>query len=666
MTETNHFLVLGLGSLGQHCVLALKEFGVRVVGIEAQAPTEWELPEVRLLLDELVLGDMCQDQTLHQAQIAHCRAALLVTSNERINAEAAIAIRQLNPRTRLVVRSSKENLNRLLSDQLGNFCAFDPTSLPALTFAIAALGTETLGFFNLDGHWLRVVRRQIHAHDPWRDRLPLHEIDSRQRRLLTYTPTDQLAPVSPLGDWSADQRLQTGDTVIYLETAESFFLAQQQQQLSRFAQLRQARLPLLRWSQVKQWGQRFFQMSFQQQFRRVAIFSGLIVLLLLGLGTMLLSSYLPGISGLQAFYMTAILLLGGYGDLFGDVEAALTLPWWLQLFALSLTLAGTAFVGILYALLTESLLRAQFQFNRQRPQVPNQYHTLLVGLGRVGQRTALWLEEFKQAVVGIALNDKTPPTLLPHLPLITGNLRQSLEDANVRTAKSVIVATDDEMLNLEVALTTRSLNPAAHLAIRTSGQRLSNHLTHLFPEAQILCTYAVMAEAFAGAAFGENILSLFRIHNQTILVTEYQIEAVDTLHNSLISDIAQGYGVIPILHQRPHQPAQLMPSEDQLVKPGDRLVILATIEGLQWVEQGQKHPKHCHIHLEATTSESARFEGAQIIARTTGCSLQTANDLMQNLPQRLPLPLYPRQGQRLQRMLNRARLRASIHFGENV
>ena len=37
----------------------------------------------------------------------------------------------------------------------------------------------------------------------------------------------------------------------------------------------------------------------------------------------------------------------------------------------------------------------------------------------------------------------------------------------------------------------------------------------------------------------------------TILVTEYRIEAEDSLHGLLLADVAYGYGVIPIIYQQP-------------------------------------------------------------------------------------------------------------------
>jgi len=39
----DHFLVCSLGSMGQHCVKLLKEFGVTVVAINISQPGSWEV-----------------------------------------------------------------------------------------------------------------------------------------------------------------------------------------------------------------------------------------------------------------------------------------------------------------------------------------------------------------------------------------------------------------------------------------------------------------------------------------------------------------------------------------------------------------------------------------------------------------------------------------------
>ncbi|MGK7948917.1 MAG: NAD-binding protein, partial [Xenococcaceae cyanobacterium] len=136
---SDYFIICGLGSLGQHCIVSLKEFNVKIMAIERQLPINWEIESLQDSLVDLVIGDCRHNNILLQAKITQCRAAIIVTGEEGVNIETAIAIRQLNPQTRLVVRSGQTNLNQLLSQQLGNYIAFEPTELSTVAFSLAAL-----------------------------------------------------------------------------------------------------------------------------------------------------------------------------------------------------------------------------------------------------------------------------------------------------------------------------------------------------------------------------------------------------------------------------------------------------------------------------------------------------------------------------------------------
>jgi Trk K+ transport system NAD-binding subunit len=686
----DRFLVCGLGSLGQHCVLALKEFGAIAIAIDRDPPQNWEIPNLPDLLADFMVGDCRQNQVLEAAQIKRCRAVLLVTNSEQVNTETALAVRQLNPHARLVVRSAKENLNQLLSQQLGNFIAFDPAQLSTSALAMAAFGTETLGLFDLDGQKLRIIKHQIDGVNSipskaaslpethWLNTRRLHELDTRTRRIIAHTP--QFARFSPnLHQWEPEAIVSAGDTLVYIEAIDSFSLQSVGASLCgsthhplvtsnrRSRQHRGVKALYRRFENLKRQLAEFWQLSWQQQIRRVALLSSFVVLALLFAGTVLLQWYYPQSTWISAFYATAWLLLGGYGDLFGNFPSNATIPWWLQLFSLGLTVSGTIFVGVLYALLTEALLSAKFQFVKQRPPVPSQNHVAIIGLGRVGQQVAASLQELRQPLVGITLNPDLDPTIFPQMPLITGNLTEALAKANLATAKSVAVVTDDEILNLEIALMARSLNPTSHLVIRTSGIRLEEHLTELLPTAQVLGVDAVAAEAFAGAAFGENIINLFRLNNQTILVTEYQIESGDTLNGLLLAELAYGYDVVPILHAQTGNPPTFMPSDDIRLARGDRLVVLATIEGLQRIEPGKPNlaDRTWQVRVETARTPDAAFEGANAIARIAGCSLKMARDFMNQLPQTLPVFLYKHQAQRLVRELNKLLVKASSICGSS-
>ncbi len=88
------------------------------------------------------------------------------------------------------------------------------------------------------------------------------------------------------------------------------------------------------------------------------------------------------------------------------------------------------------------------------------------------------------------------------------------------------------------------------------------------------------------------------------------------------------------------------------------MVVIATNHGLQRVEQGDTRLalKNWQVHVARALTEDAKFEGANVIARISGCSLNVARNLMKNLPGTLPLSLYKHQAQRLILELGKAQV----------
>lgn len=673
--EPDQFLVCGLGSLGQHCVANLKTFGVKVSAIELARPDYWEVPNLPDLLETLLIGDCCHSDVLLKARVEHCRAILLVTDNQRVNLEAALTARVLNPNIRLVVRSDKQNLNRVLGSQLENFVAFEPSQLSASAFALAAAGENLVGYFQLGGYRFKVIKRRISRDHRWCNRRQLNEIDNRTRRLLRHfaahpdglSPTQISESIDPSSasaqfyTWLPNMTVRAGDTVVTLEVEPARMPLDTPLMGNKGARSRSIG-PLKLLQNWREWPKaiaNFWRVSYGQQIRRVAILCSLTIFGLILIGTGLFWVYSPNVSLPDAFYVTVTLLLGGFGDIFSEVAPSLTYPWWLRLFSLTLTLAGTAFIGVLYALLTEKLLTLKFQFLARRPPVPQRQHVVVIGLGNVGRRVMGILQELQQWAVAITHQD-VDAEVLPQMPIIIGETTTALEQANLRHAKSVIAVGEDEIQNLEVGLMAYRANSNCRLIIRTYDQRFSDKVAQLFPYARVLCASALSAEAFAGAAFGESVVSLFPLYNQTILVTQYTIEAGDTLDRSLLSEVAYGYGVVPILYQHPGEPDALMPSDDLRLQDGDRLLVLATIRGLRRIEQGKRVQQQWQIAIDSALTQDAQFDGASEIACVSGCDISEARSFMKNLPGIFPHRLYRHQALRLVRQLLRQQVQARV------
>lgn len=661
------FLVCGLGSLGQYCVSELKEFGVAVSGIDIRRPAFSQNEHLPELLENLWIGDCRHRSVLEKAQVQRYRAVLLVTSDERVNIDAAFAVRLLNPQARLVVRSAKQTLNELLEDRLGNFVAFEATQLPTTAFAIAALGDENQGFIELEDQLIRVIKRRITPANKWWERRVLHELNTANRRVVSHTHAEvDGARGGEFYDWEPDERLAIGDTLVYLELGDRLNYTYQQSRVAAIAQAdAQAEKAAISWQTrllPRYWRDRWINLwnaTAAHQSKRVALVVGLTVLFLLVLGMVVLLGTGSLRSPLKAFYATLMLLLGSY-DALVPINERSDIPAWLQVMHLGYTLAGTASIAVLYALLTESLLVTKFQLPKKRPSISKRDHIIVVGLGRVGRGVSQFFLRLNQAVVGIH-EDPLESTEMPDLPVVVGNLANSLQRANLETARGVVICTNDEIANLEIGMIAHSANPNCNLVIRTFDPSFSDNVDQLLPYASVLCAYELAAQVYVAAAFGENIATLLRLDGRTIIVTEYQVEAGDTLGGLLLSEVAYGYGVVPILHHKGEEPTPtLLPPDDRRLEVGDRLTVLASSDSLQRIERGIRAPQTWRIRIEKAASSGAIFDGTRVITRITNLEPHTANETMHNLPSALPKRLYKHQALRLVRSLRKSMVTAYV------
>ncbi len=700
VTRIEQFVVCGLGSLGQHCVISLKDFAlqqfeVNITAIDRQHPENWEFEDLpNLLANHLVLGDCRRDSILERAAIRQCRGMIVVTSDDSVNIETAIAARRINPQIRLVVRSGNHNLNELLKQKLGNFVALDPTELHATTFALAALGEETLGFFNLATHQLRIVKHQVVSGDYRFENLPVQRLHKKSQRLLSYPMPHVIdsfeltklklpeseAPLKAFHQWTPDVRVEAGDTIIYIEEIESAtpeLKTKTQSQMNWWSLLQNIqKLKKQNWRQNLA---NFWQWAYQEQTRRVITIGLLTGLVLAVIGAVILKLNISDMSWQGAISTAIILLLGGYGDVFGGLAPTVPIPWWVQFVCLAIAIFSLLFILSVLGLIADRILSSKFEFLLRRPPIPQSDHVVLVGLGRLGQRIATLLHDLGQQFVCLtAVSEQRD--FMPQVPLVCDAIVKGLTVVNLSTAKSVIMVTDDQMLNLEIALIARDaamkMNTQISLVMRTYDQRFSEHIAGLLPDIRSFCAYSLSAEAFVGAAFGENILSLFRLQDQTVLVTEYEIEANDTLNGKILAQVAYGYGVVPIFHDsHEHRDTKLMPSDDTLLSVGDRLVVLATINGLRRIERGVLAPcRRWQLQvLKPLDSKVLHYVG-DTLTNISGCSLNEAREFMKNLPGVLGVPgvlellLYDHQAYRLVQKLRKllpVRLVAISHVEQN-
>jgi Trk K+ transport system NAD-binding subunit len=633
-------IICGLGDVGRQCAALLKEFGAKVVGVDMSPPQGADNDA----FDEILTGDCTRSDVLKRAGVENCRALLLVTTDERSNIAAAFAARLLNPGVRLVIRSAQEQLNRLLANQLGNLVAFEPHEFSARAFAVASLADATRARFALNGSTVRVVTHLVAAGD-WSDGRTPPELNSLHRRIVGH-----ISQGRTLGDLfdlrSSDARIQPGDEITLIECGELLKDA-------RAAQHKEKKRKRLDWRALAGRARAMLRAA-----PKAALASLAIVLLLAALGIVLFRAENPDLTWFDAVNVATVLAVGGFDNVFGALKAPFPISPGLYLYALLMKISSAIFLGIIFATMTERVLGARFQIAARRPPAPTEGHTIIVGMGPIGQNIAALLLLWGRPAVGVS-EKPVAEDVLRGLPIKFGPIADMLERANIAAARSVVVVGDDQVANLETTLLARSLNPRCALVFRVGDHELAASVAALIPDSLGISESEIAAQAITGAAFDETILTAFHLPGRSILVTEYLVVAGDTLIDRQLAHLAYGYGAIPIFHER-GAVGVLNPSDDMRLEAGDKVVVLATVDALRRIEHGELAAQQWRLHIGSCPSSDAAFDAGNLIARIAGCKLSVARKALAKAPGELETPVYKQQGLRLVRELGKIQVHARL------
>ena len=210
-------------------------------------------------------------------------------------------------------------------------------------------------------------------------------------------------------------------------------------------------------------------------------------------------------------------------------------------------------------------------------------HIVLCGLGRVGFRIARELLDLKEPVVVIERNKDCPfadEILDRNVPILFGEARNKkiLEQANVRRAKAVILATDDDLANLDGALTAREINPEVRVVLRLFDETLATKVAGSF-KLPAISTSQVAAPAFVAAATGRSVLHTFQIDGRTMHVSDLRVAR---LTGKTAAQLQREFEVSVIL------PGAVGTSVDRPLEVGDTLLLAAPVERIRRVEEANR------------------------------------------------------------------------------
>ena len=179
---------------------------------------------------------------------------------------------------------------------------------------------------------------------------------------------------------------------------------------------------------------------------------------------------LLGLSAFDSLYMTVITITTvGFSEIGAPEE--ITAAY--QTFTLLLALfgVGTALytLGVSFEALVEGSINDGLKIRRGLRMIDKKSnHIIVVGNGRVGQAIVHYVGRHGAEVVMV---DREPQPD-SEWPIVIGEATedQTLRDAGIERATTLIAALDSDADNVYVTLSARALNPALHIVARTDHQ----------------------------------------------------------------------------------------------------------------------------------------------------------------------------------------------------
>lgn len=535
MDARQPIILCGLGRVGGRVLEYLRAAGLPVVVIDTTCAAD----APRLQGARLVGGDCRQREVLEQAGVNQARGVLLLTSDDLVNISAALMVRRLNAGVRIVVRMFNQNLLTRLGKTIHNVYALSTSTLTAPLLALIAMTGQALGTFRLEG--AAEGRRQIAEvtigpGSPLSGRTMAEVIAGKQAQVVAHFPAGGFGRF--LTDVDPTARLWNGDR---------FVVSGAPRDLADFVLADEEALPHLRWAGIVRRFSRVAWRTLSEVDLPVKICTGVLLSVVL-LSTLVFHFGMQRQTLAQSLFRTISLIATGadmHPEDFRDSTA-------LQFFVSFLRLFGAALVAAFTAIVTNYLLRARLGGALEVRRIPDSGHIIVCGLGNIGFRVVEELVASDEPVVAIEMDPSGRFVATARrlgVAVITGDatVREVLRQAHAASARSVVAVTNNDLVNLEVALLVRELNPKQRVVVRMSDPILAETLREAANVRLALSIPTLAAPAFIAALFGDRVPSVFLVSGRLLAVVDVVVQPGDSsLVGRSVDAAAADYRLLPI------------------------------------------------------------------------------------------------------------------------
>lgn len=549
-----HIIVCGVEHLGLRTVDELRRRDEDVVAIGPTADAEEGLTTQGV---RLVVGDPLLARTLRAADIERAAAIVMTGGEDLENLNIALAAQELQPGIRVVIRMFDTELGGHIPDLFSDGVALSSSALAAPGFVTAAIDGETGDRFELAGRFLSSRT----SADPGRGHRSVPIARLRADRSVEILPEASpgepdlvLIDIATPDEWAVEEEravapradASTGGLVPGAIAGFRERLRAPEQRLLRFGT----------------------------------------VLVLLAVVSALYFEFTAGLTPLDAVSYAITLLTGA--SLVTDIDPA-TAPASLRIYGIFLSLVGAALVAIVYAFITDALIRSRLLQTLGRRTVPGDIrdHVVVAGLGAIGYRTALGIRARGVPAVVVESQDDgrfVSATRAAGIPVVIGDARHRdvLDEVRLARARALVCATSDDLVNLSAALNGRAIRPDLRVVVRLFDPDFALRVQRGFGIRFTRSVSQLAAPAFAAAATRTEVVATVPIGDRRMaLFARLRVPAGSALEGSLAAslDRAGARRVLAVADPGSDVARWDIPP-DEVLDEGEEVIVVASRAGL--------------------------------------------------------------------------------------
>ncbi len=486
-----------------------------------------ELPGVHV-----VMAEQLDRTTFASANLREADALALVGQDDAANVEAALLAQEINPDLRIVMRMSKQSLGERITALLHNCVVLSASAIAAPAFVAAAIGKAATPPIEVGDRTVVGILRE------------------------RTQPSDVLAGLAVMGPRGSVPEVLPADADSRADLV-----------LARSKPAPPPRPPRTSTASL------VLSLLFGRRLR--AIIAIFLALYLVGTVAVVLADGEQGLG--DAAYGAIITALSGNPEVTSGTLAA-------RIAIVVLTIMSLAIIPAITATVVDALVKLRLQREAGGLYDPIADHVIVVGLGDVGIRIIRALHNEGVEVVAIERDRNAPGVQIGRdlkIPVIIGEASraETLERASIATAQALVVASTDDVTNLEIALLGLAAQPTVRVVLRLFDTEFADRVRRAFNIHTSRSVSYLAAPAFAAAMIGRAVLATIPVRRRVMLLAEIPVGERSLLEHRTVAVVNRPHEA-RLLAVRTVDKVLWRPSEGRPLRAAERIIVVATRAGL--------------------------------------------------------------------------------------